>query len=115
VRCDGGLSTLAKCGWQHDSKADWQNFLCTRLEMSLRTKERATPTAAMSLAEIAVGSVVEGSVRRVEDFGVFVEVTTAGLSTASSEVLCGKLVFSEGASLLYTIHCCQSSASCCSC
>ena len=50
------------------------DFLRSRLEMSLRTKERAAPTAAVSLAEIAVGSVVEGSVRRVEDFGVFVEV-----------------------------------------
>lgn len=51
--------------------------------MSLRTKERAAPVAAVSLAEIAVGSVVEGSVRRVEDFGVFVEVTLKGLSTES--------------------------------
>ena len=42
--------------------------------MSLRTKERAVPLPAVSLAEIAVGSVVEGCVRRVEDFGVFVEV-----------------------------------------
>jgi hypothetical protein len=49
--------------------------MCIRLEMSLRTNERAAPAAAVSLAEIAVGSVVEGRVRRVEDFGVFVEVT----------------------------------------
>ena len=70
--------------------------------MSLRTKERAAPTAAVSLAEIAVGSIVEGSVRRVEDFGVFVEVTTAGLSAASSGVMYRNLVLNQGHAILAT-------------
>lgn len=52
--------------------------------MSLRSTQPAAPAAAMSLAEIAVGSVVEGRVRRVEDFGVFVEVRKySDLSTVS--------------------------------
>lgn len=64
-----------------------------RIEMSLRTKEAAAPSAAVSLAEIPVGALVEGRVRRVEDFGVFVEVMmhcwhTVHLVTSDTR-LCG--------------------------
>lgn len=57
--------------------------------MSLKSAQAAAPAAAVSLAEIAVGSVVEGRVRRVEDFGVFVEVGAGDAFTAGGHVVQG--------------------------
>lgn len=52
--------------------------------MSLKSAQPAKPSSAAALAEIPVGAVVDGRVRRVEEFGVFVEVGCTSIYVLST-------------------------------
>ncbi|GAX80532.1 hypothetical protein CEUSTIGMA_g7970.t1 [Chlamydomonas eustigma] len=57
-----------------------------RLELSLRTVDPNKKASLVSLSDLAVGQIVSGRVRRVEAYGVFVDVVgcnTAGLAHVS--------------------------------
>ena len=71
-----------------------------RVEMTLRSGDPKTPSGTTSLSDFKLGQKVDGVVKKVEDYGVFVEIKGTKISG-----LCHKseLVDSNGSSVAETL------------